>query len=63
MLHIMYSSSVSAAWDEAFTAAHSERAVHREEDIKEQEATVEDYVPKVHGDVHHLVQGTNEVDS
>lgn len=59
----MYSSSVSAAWGKTFTGAHSERAAHREEDIKEQEATVEEYVPKVHSDVHHLVQGTNEVDS
>lgn len=59
----MYSSSVSAPWGKTFPAASIERAVHREEDIKEKEATVADYVPKVHSDVHHLVQGTNEVDS
>lgn len=62
-LYIMYSSSVSAAWGKTFTAAHSERAVHWEEDIKDQTATVEECVTKDHGYLHHLVDGTSEVHS
>lgn len=49
-LHIMYSSSVSAACGKTFTAAHSERAVQWKEDIKEQV----ECVTKIHGDLHHL---------
>lgn len=44
-------------------SSYSERAVHWEEDIKEQEATVEEYVTKVHGDLHHPADGTSEVRS
>lgn len=50
-----------AARGKTFTAAQSERAVQWEEDIKEQKATVEEYVTKVHGDLHHLKDGTSEV--
>lgn len=52
----MYSSNVSAEGGKTFTASHSERAVHWEEDIKEQAATVGD-VTKVHGHLHHLSMG------